>query len=55
MCYYAFNYFTERRNERIGVQLNEAREQFTHIAESHAAALQVTYLLFHRNVCQYCQ
>ncbi|XP_039306074.1 uncharacterized protein LOC120357981 [Solenopsis invicta] len=35
------NYFTERRNEQISVQLYEARDKFTHIAEGHAAALQM--------------
>jgi len=42
--------FTETRSQRISVQLQDAREKFTQIAESHATALQVTYLLLHHNI-----
>lgn len=46
---YLFHYFTGKNKQRIGVQLQEAREKFSHIAGNHAEALQVTYFLF-----QYC-
>jgi len=36
-------YFAERKKQRIGIQLQEARANFTSIAENHAKALQVTY------------
>jgi len=45
-----FIYSTETRSQRISVQLQDARDKFTQIAESHATALQITYLLLHHNI-----
>jgi len=40
-----FIYSTETRSQRISVQLQDARDKFTQIAESHATALQVTFII----------
>jgi len=41
---YLFFYFIGKSRQRIAVQLQEARDKFTEIAESHTKALQVTYV-----------
>lgn len=38
--YFVF-YFTGKSRQRIAVQLQEARDKFSDVAESHARALQV--------------
>lgn len=49
----SYFYFTGT-NKRIGVQLQDAHEQFAHIAKNHATAMQVILVLYDLRKSNYC-